>query len=572
MAVTRRAQPFKMRRCILLLLLGTQHSSLVMSSSFVTTSRVPTSGRKPTHLPQRLPEPLKFQSKLDDVAGTSVVKRPPTGLPLVHHHSAAIRRSHSYLASLANGAVGETAQTVVKQVAKSVHVPPSALSKVLNFLFAFTLGGLFFSTALTAFFSFAAVGQENMRRVFSLFRVVLENVWTVFWQGLRETRRMLVDTADTVAHGSMNLDNVTLTGVHFGGNQTNEIQPSPRRKLKWRQAWNELKVQWNNTRQAAAEGVEAIRLEAGMYSAAVGSPGLIPLQYALDRFTPYSVQTVLQNALEDVLENIHNDNIRKISLVSFSVGSVSPKLLGARIYNVGEDAIAFDVDMIWNSLMKFRLDVLTKRLGLHIPCDISGIIFDGCLRVQLTPLHEHPPGFGAALVSFPKVPKIAMNITMAGAQISKVPWFESEINKEIQKAIQNELLWPKRTVVPTLVPKTKKMLLEPSVVEALKHDFADPLSITEMKIKENQLIRRDLQSYAVNPEDMDTVLDMVVANKIFSAETSDDNKEDEGRTDELVPPSPASFLGRLAQRVKRRFKKVERDVKNQIESDNPLGE
>ena len=49
----------------------------------------------------------------------------------------------------------------------------------------------------------------------------------------------------------------------------------------------------------AAEGVEAVKLEANLYAAVVGPPGLATLQYVLDRISPLSLSTELEAALAD---------------------------------------------------------------------------------------------------------------------------------------------------------------------------------------------------------------------------------------------------------------------------------
>jgi len=45
-----------------------------------------------------------------------------------------------------------------------------------------------------------------------------------------------------------------------------------------------LKEGFGEAKRTAAEGVEAIRQEAGLYAAVVGPAGLVPLQYVLGRF------------------------------------------------------------------------------------------------------------------------------------------------------------------------------------------------------------------------------------------------------------------------------------------------
>ena len=56
------------------------------------------------------------------------------------------------------------------------------------------------------------------------------------------------------------------------------------------------------------------------------------------------LQAVLETALRESLEEIEIGS-RRLVLSSFSVGAVSPQLLGARTYDIGPDALGFDFDI-----------------------------------------------------------------------------------------------------------------------------------------------------------------------------------------------------------------------------------
>ena len=62
------------------------------------------------------------------------------------------------------------------------------------------------------------------------------------------------------------------------------------------------------------------------------------------RYTPLRLQAVLETALRESLEEIEIGS-RRLVLSSFSVGAVSPQLLGARTYDIGPDALGFDFDI-----------------------------------------------------------------------------------------------------------------------------------------------------------------------------------------------------------------------------------
>jgi len=378
------------------------------------------------------------------------------------------------LSSASARAAGSAAQAAVTTI---IAAPKTPLQGFFQFLFAFVMGGLFFSTALAGVAAFAALGKENLLRLFAILKIVIRNTWEIFVLGLSETRQAL----------------------RMDG------------KWKWRDAWNELRKQLLNTRKAAAEGVEAIRMEANMHSAAVGKPGLIPLQYVVDRMTPYTLKFALENALRDTLKGLKNDNIRRATLMSFEVGDETPQLAAGRVYDVGNDTMAFDVDLKWTSNMEAKLFLVTRTLGLRLPVDIRNVSFDGCLRVELTPLVDDPPGYGAAIVSLPSVPAINLSVRVAGAMITKVPWLKTEILKEIEKSIREEVLWPKRMIVPT-VTTNNRLLVPASVLDALKTN--DPFINAEVKMSEEQpLIKQYLEKFKADPDAVATVVDVKMDEK-----------------------------------------------------------
>ena len=52
---------------------------------------------------------------------------------------------------------------------------------------------------------------------------------------------------------------------------------------RWREAWYILRTGFVKVRRTASEGIEALKLEAKLYSAAVGRPALVGFQYIVDR-------------------------------------------------------------------------------------------------------------------------------------------------------------------------------------------------------------------------------------------------------------------------------------------------
>mmetsp|Transcript_9346 Transcript_9346/g.27997 ORF Transcript_9346/g.27997 Transcript_9346/m.27997 type:complete len:201 (+) Transcript_9346:462-1064(+) len=121
----------------------------------------------------------------------------------------------------------------------------------------------------------------------------------------------------------------------------------------------------------------------------------------------------------------------------------------ARAYDVGPEALAFDVDVDWAARTEMELDVEPAGTrGVRIPVTVRNLRFRGTVRTVLAPLVKGGPGFGALLVSFPAAPKLGLDVKVAGGELTRVPWLRAELEKAILGAIKEEMLWPRRVVVP----------------------------------------------------------------------------------------------------------------------------
>lgn len=274
-------------------------------------------------------------------------------------------------------------------------------------------------------------------------------------------------------------------------------------KWRWKEAWNVLKQNMKETRRAAKEGVEAIRLEANLYAAAVGKPGLVALQYAANHLTPKFFAKTLRESLQDALQTIHDDNVQNVELLDFEVGDKPPELLDARAYELGDDAMAFDLDIKWKSEMEATMAVKGKRIAMTVPITVRNANFEGVVRIVLSPLTPDPPGFGAALISLPTAPTIGIDVRMAGGEITRMPWLRSEIISTLQKSMEDQFLWPRRLVIPSAKPQQRHTEIETmlSKQELRALEYSDPLLRAEQKLA------RDLDSlhHQTPPQEHDRI-------------------------------------------------------------------
>lgn len=292
-----------------------------------------------------------------------------------------------------------------------------------------------------------------------------------------------------------------------------------------------MKEQLTITKQAAAEGIEAIKLEVGLYSSVVGQPGLVALQYFVDNLTKLIANIVREN-LETALKDIKNPNVKTMKLEEYDFGDKLPKLMSARAYDV-EDAVALDVDVSWISQINAKVKLTTKQLGVRIPVTIKNLRFEGVTRIIMTPLTEEPPGFGAVLISFPKAPSVGIDVSLSKVELTKTPWIRDELLKEIQTAIAEQFLWPRRIIIPSgMPPQNIRPMLSKVALEELQN--TDPLLRAERRIDQNALTRKsNIKREQAKEKDLEldvsvgeeeTEMEKEVAGELGSAQVGSTNK------------------------------------------------
>ncbi|EOD41257.1 hypothetical protein EMIHUDRAFT_462061 [Emiliania huxleyi CCMP1516] len=102
-------------------------------------------------------------------------------------------------------------------------------------------------------------------------------------------------------------------------------------RSRWAEAWAILRAGLREVGRTTAEGVEAFKMERSLYSAVLGRPALVALQYVLDRVTPLRLEAVLREALVGVLSSIKKKRVEGRSHAAISV----PFLSGTRALRVG---------------------------------------------------------------------------------------------------------------------------------------------------------------------------------------------------------------------------------------------
>lgn len=313
----------------------------------------------------------------------------------------------------------------------------------------------------------------------------------------------------------------------------------------------------------------------------VSRPALVVLQHVVERLAGRSFQTQMRRALKKGLAQVSLPSVRSVQLHSLVTNRTTPpKLKRGRIYrfDAEDDGMAFDVDLEWDDCVQAEIHITTQRLGLSLPIKIENCRFRGPVRIILTPLRDEPPGFGACLVSLPRLPVVMdLDMTISGGQITQVPWLKEELVQALQQVLTERLVWPRRVVNPMLnVPPEPASncnvttILAFDDLQALEH--SDPLLEKERAmIRDRQKRQSAKPSTWTTPNTTnrestawDTVLESVVrpistlleSGEVFSAPNTTEDDGNKPKNDGLFK------VGQMVGQAIRRDKEDKEDDNN----------
>lgn len=213
------------------------------------------------------------------------------------------------------------------------------------------------------------------------------------------------------------------------------------------------------------------------------------------------------------------------------MGDSAPKILEARLFDLGTRDMAFDLEMKWESNVKAELELRVSSFGAKIPVTIQNLRFEGPVRLIIVGLTEKDPGYRALLISLPRPPKIGFDLKVAGGLITQIPWLRNEMEKMIDKAVAEEVLWPRRAVVSAPTPFKSKPLLNPMQILTLMRD--DPLLRMERELMAS--IPDDFSS-TFDPSSQKDIPDFdIQVNDTKNSSEEDNNEGGGGGTPQTTP-------------------------------------
>jgi len=367
-------------------------------------------------------------------------------------------------AGAATAAAGAAASTVTNAATSAAAAGGGGF---MGYVFSFLFGGVFFSTLLGVAALFISVGGENVRRAWRVFNFLGGRVWA-----------LVVKTAAAVKE-SLQAENTTLE-------DTKKV----------------LLEGYQATKREVDDALTAFNQERDFYAAAVGIPGLRTAQYVIDHMMPGLIAQKLENSMADSIANVKHRNVKKMILKGVKAGTAAPLLTGARFYDVGDRAMAFDVDVKWPSEVTATMDVVPE-MGLltdlggdlggltRVPVMVHNVVFDGTIRVLMAELTREDPGYGAVVLSFPDPPQLSLDVrVLGGLEVNRVPWLRRVVVDATKTWIKEEMLWPQRMLIPAEknVAKGEKPGLVLTDAQLKRVLQEDPLLLAEQRLKSLQQI------------------------------------------------------------------------------------
>tara|TARA_B110000977_G_scaffold82558_1_gene110298 strand:- start:1957 stop:3762 length:1806 start_codon:yes stop_codon:yes gene_type:complete len=338
-------------------------------------------------------------------------------------------------AAAAAGVAAEAATAATATAATAAATTVAATGgSFWGYFFSFLFGGVFFSTALGVATIFISVGSSNVQRAWRVFKFLSSRVWTL--------------VLATIQAVKASLDN---------------------KEKDWDDTKAVLAEGLKKTKAEVDESLRAFNEEKDFYAAAVGVPGLRTAQYVIDHMMPGLIAAKLEQSLEKSIANVKHPNVKRMILKSVTAGRAAPLLTGARFYDVGDEDMAFDVDVSWESEIEAGMDVV-PAMGLpaeglaRVPVLIHDVKFDGTVRVLMARLSRKDPGYGAVVLSFPEPPVIALDVRVGGGlEVNRVPWLRKAVSDATKSWIKEEMLWPRRMLIPAEAPSSEQKAGAPPV-------------------------------------------------------------------------------------------------------------
>lgn len=166
-------------------------------------------------------------------------------------------------------------------------------------------------------------------------------------------------------------------------------------------------------------------------------------------FLNEAVAETVRNKLQPVLDQYKMGLVEEYKISSLSFGVTSPRFLGVKMEEMGEDEASVEADLRWRAERE-NIVIKVKTAGPDFEVKVGNISVSATAKIVLKPLVETMPCFGAIMVSLSGIPVIDFDLKIAAGDANALPGVAKMIDNSIRTAIEDMLVWPNRMVCPVL--------------------------------------------------------------------------------------------------------------------------
>jgi Ca2+-dependent lipid-binding protein len=161
-------------------------------------------------------------------------------------------------------------------------------------------------------------------------------------------------------------------------------------------------------------------------------------------------EPLVKESLQPTLDAQCPKILGALTLGKFSLGSISPKIVGVRFFEGTESHARMDLEIRWAGDPSVVLTVGSARV--NTPIEVSDIRLSAIARVEFLDLQPTLPPFRALSVTFMKRPTLHFSLKVARLDIMNLGAADFNVTALVrtllQRALSEALLYPKKMVIP----------------------------------------------------------------------------------------------------------------------------
>lgn len=205
-------------------------------------------------------------------------------------------------------------------------------------------------------------------------------------------------------------------------------------------------------------------------------------------FISSGVEKMVKEKVQPILDKNATRVVPSLRFTTINLGSVAPRIISVKTYPSNDVAcVRMDMELKWSSDMEVVLQV-----GKTPPLDVElgDTQFSAIVRIELKPLINKLPGFGAINLTCMKAPHVDFSVKVGAVDVLNVGPSEMSIGTYVRNLIRNivcnMMLYPKSICIPLMedkamvdelqTPVAPKGLLHLNIISAKRLKAADFLT------------------------------------------------------------------------------------------------